>query len=131
MFFSKQMQEEGSRGEKRAERRIHAADQFLIQYKAGRLFKRIGMGRGKDLSVHGLRFVTTRSFKQDEKLEIELTFSSSFPGKKKIKLLAKVIQTHLSTDEEPHPVACQLFHPDETTSEAIRQFMWWIEVKPS
>lgn len=115
------------RKEKRKETRILASETFFIEFKKGLIFKKVGAGNGRDLSVSGLRFVTFMKFRKADKFDLTLCFSPRFPGEKRLSLRARVLRAYRPKGAKRLRVACRLLHRSEDTKNTIREFISWVE----
>ncbi len=126
MFFGflKKFKKKTPTGERRMEPRYGADDEFLVEFEDRRSRY---IGNSRDLSVHGLRFVTTAKLRVREKLVLNFRFPYEFPGLRQFNVRAQVIRIYRPAGTARYRIGCRLLHDSEQTKEAIRQFIFWLE----
>ncbi len=125
-LFQKKKAASPREGNERSELRlpIHG---FTVEFKRGKIFKWIVRGEVRDLSIHGVHFVTSKRFARGNRVNLTLCFPEEFPGPKRLMLDAKVVRVIRPEGAREWRVACCLRHPDDATRETIRQYLWWYE----
>ncbi len=111
-------------GERRREPRYEAEDEFMLEFKANQSHY---VGASRDISVHGLRFVTTCKLQNKKDVLLNLRFPQEFPGTKHISVPAKVVRVYKPRGTGRYRIGCSLYHDSDLTKETIRQFIYWLE----
>lgn len=112
--------------ERRKEPRYTAADEFLVEFKD----KSHYIGSSRDISVHGIRFATTRKLRAKEKIVLNFRLPLGFTGVRHFSLNAKVARVYRPSGAARYRIACELLHEDEKTKEILRQLIYWLQHHP-
>ncbi len=124
-FFFKRKKYSGR--ERRTEERIKAPDCFLVEYKK-KDQKKVQLGHGRDISVHGMRIASSVPFKKGDVLEMAVYFPKGFIPSSKIYINAKVIRVEKPRGARRKRMAMRLLYSDDSTREILRQFMEWVRL---
>jgi hypothetical protein len=130
MFFFKRKTSTDFR-ERRKEPRIPAKEDFLIEFKKKNFSGKPSIGNGRDISVHGIRFTSSFKLNKGDQLDVAVYLSQKFPGERKVVLKAKVVRVTKPGSLAQYRIGAELIHSEETTKEAIRNFMKWLEADAS
>ncbi len=124
--------------ERRREYRYPAEDEFIIEF-AGREKEIPGskdsksryVGASRDISLHGLRFVTTYKLRKKEMILLNFRFPHEFPGEKHLSLPALVVRVYRHDGMARYRIGCALKYDNPRIEETIRQFIHWLEHRTS
>ena len=110
--------------DRRRELRLPAEDEFVLEFQANHSHY---IGSSRDVSIHGVRFVSTCKLKPSQKIILNFRFPHSFPGEQKFSVKATVARVYLPRGANRYRVGCSLQHESDVTEEAMRQFVFWLE----
>lgn len=109
---------------RRREERYEAEDEFVVRFTNST--KASFHGQSRDISVHGVRFVTSYKLSSRKIVDLNFVFPNGFPGAKEIRIPAKIVRVYRPRGTERYRVACSLNHQSEITKEVLRQFIYWL-----
>lgn len=111
---------------KRTSHRVHAGDQFVIEFRKKGQAAAFSKGHVDDLSIHGIAFTTMVALQQGMILDLILYFTPAFPGMKKVALTAEIMRVEFGSGKFIRYVACRFREMNPAAQTAIHDFMVWL-----
>lgn len=131
MFFSQKRIMESWLEDRRLETRVDIPDLLTLKLRKRGLFQASLEAKSRDLSNHGIRFVTTKNFKKGQQLHLEWSFPQAFQGEQKMKCQCRVIDVQKSRDDGGYRISCRFIDLNSGQEETLKQFIWLYELEPS
>ncbi len=131
MFFSQKRILESWLEERRLEARVDIPDLLTLKLKKKGLFQPSLEAKSRDLSNHGIRFVTAKNFKKGQQLHLEWDFPSAFQGEQRMKCQCRVINVQKSKEDGQYRICARFIELSPLQEETLKQFVWLYELEPS
>ncbi len=111
---------------KRTDHRVHAGDQFVVEFRKKGQAVSYSKGHVDDLSMSGVAFTTMVALQQGMMLDLILYFTPVFPGMKKVAITAEIMRVDVGSGKFIRYVACRFREMAPAAREAIHNFMVWL-----
>jgi hypothetical protein len=110
--------------DRRREPRFTAEDEFTLEFPDK---KSKFVGSSRDISMHGIRFVTPQKISPGSTIVLNFKMPEKFPGPKQFSVKAFVVRVYKPKGTGRYRVGCKLQHENNESKDGVRQIIHWLE----
>jgi hypothetical protein len=115
-----------SKRERRGAERVGTFEALYLDYK-GSKHSVSGSGEGKDLSISGIRFASSRSFSKGDRLSLQLRFTPGSVRPEVLEVQARVVRCYRPTRSGRYRVGCNFENLSEAALKTLQDVMLWLK----